>query len=304
MKTLLGRIPPALTRSLVVALVVGVLVGVLVLVVGLTRGAEYQGRVSLLAGPAQQTEGPAPQYGEVVSLALPALVELARSPSVLQAAAPVSGYSPDELGNRVSVELVPASGLARLSVRAASAQQAGAAALAIAKSMIDADLLAPVGKLRTLDKQAETIEVAPDRLLVIGLALAAAVAAGVAAAAILRLRSGRGRADEEAVRRALSAAGSHSPVTLLREADPAVADRLAVLCRAAGKTARVLAATPALAEQAAKLSAGIPAGDQSEVDAGTAVIVVTHAGRTKQDELTAAVGVLPYTATLVAVVLA
>jgi hypothetical protein len=280
-------------RTVVLSVAVAVLVGALVLIIGLTRGAEYQGRVSLLATPAGPDGAP---YGEVVSLALPALVELARSPSVLQAAAPVSGYSPDELAGHVSVELVPASGLARLSVRAASAEQAGATATALGKAMIDADLLAPAGKLRTLDPRPEVVAVAPDTPLVTGLALVGAVAAGLATAAVGRLTPGGGPGP---VRRALAAAGIHRPVAVLREDDPATADRLAVLCRAAGRPVRVLPATPELAETAAKLAAGLP----EEQGDGASVVAVAAAGR-HQAELTATAGVLPADAVLVAVVLA
>ncbi|SEF24104.1 hypothetical protein SAMN05421837_102570 [Amycolatopsis pretoriensis] len=279
------------SRTAALSVAVALLTGALVLVVGLARGDEYQGRVSLLATPAGDTA----QYGEVVSLTLPALVELARSPSVLRAAAPVSGYAPDELGEHVSVELVPASGLARLSVRAASAEQAGAAATALGKAMIDADLLAPAGKLRTLDPRPEVVAVAPDTALVLGLALVAAVAAGLATAAVRRLTPGGGPGP---VRRALAAAGIHRPVAVLRADDPAVADRLAVLGEAGGRPVRVLPVRPDLAETAAKLAAGLPEGD----DDGVSVVAVT-AGR-RQDELTAAVGVLPTGAVLVAVVLA
>ncbi|WP_206789019.1 hypothetical protein [Amycolatopsis sp. MtRt-6] len=279
-------------KSVVSSVGVALLVGALVLVAGLTRGAEYQGRVSLLATPAAADGAP---YGEVVSLALPALVELARSPSVLSAAAPVSGYTPDELAGHVSVELVPASGLARVSVRAASAAQAGATATALGKAMIDADLLAPAGKLRTLDSRPEVITVAPDVPLVTGLALVGAIAAGLATAAVRRLTPG----GAGPLRRALAAAGVHRPVAVLREKDPSTPDRLAVLCRAAARPVRVLAVTPDLTETAAKLAAGLP----EERGTGASVVAVTAAGRSRQ-ELTATVSVLPADAVLVAVVLA
>ncbi|MDQ7807320.1 hypothetical protein Q5425_26590 [Amycolatopsis sp. A133] len=281
-------------KSVVSSVAAALLVGALVLIVGLTRDAEYQGRVSLLAGPAAADGAP---YGEVVSLALPALVELARSPSVLQAAAPASGYSPDELAGHVSVELVPASGLARLSVRAATAEQAGATATALGKAMIDADLLAPAGKLRTLDPRPEVVAVAPDKPLVTGLALVAAIAAALATAAVRRLTPGA--AGPGPVRRALVAAGVHRPVAVLHEDDPATGDRLAVLCRAAGRPVRVLPVAPELSETAAKLAAGLP----EEQGDGASVVAVATAGR-HQGELTAAVAVLPADAVLVAVVLA
>ncbi|MEU0534357.1 hypothetical protein [Amycolatopsis tolypomycina] len=279
-------------KSVVSSVAAALLVGALVLLAGLTRGEEYQGRVSLLAGPAAADGAP---YGEVVSLALPALVELARSPSVLAAAAPASGYSPDELAGHVSVELVPASGLARVSVRAASAAQAGATAMALGKAMIDADLLAPAGKLRTLDSRPEVITVAPDAPLVTGLALVGAVAAGLATASVRRLTPG----GTGPLRRALAAAGVHRPVAVLREPDPSTPDSLAVLCRAAGHPVRVLPVTPDLTETAAKLAAGLP----EEHGAGTSVVAVTTGGR-NQKALTATVSVLPADAVLVAVVLA
>jgi hypothetical protein len=289
---LLRRVP----RTAALSVAVAVLAGALVLIIGLTRDAGYQGRVSLLAGPAA-ADGAAPQYGEVVSLALPALVELARSPSVLRAAAPASGYPADELGEHVSVELVPASGLARLSVVASSAEQAGATATALGRAMIDADLLAPVGKLRTLDPRPEVIAVTPDAPLTTGLALVAAVAAGLATAAVRRVSPAGGTGS---LRRALAAAGRHRPVAVLREDDPATADRLAVLCRAAGRPVRVLPVRPDLVETAAKLAAGLPDG---ETGAGSSVVAVAPR-RHGHDELTAAVGVLPGDAVLVAVVLA
>jgi hypothetical protein len=260
---LLSRIP----RTAAVSVAAGLVVGLLVLTAGLLRGEAYQGRVSLLAEPAGQADGSAAQYGEVVSLALPALVELARSPSVLQAAAPVSGYAPEELGTHVSVELVPASGLARLSVRAPSAEQAGATASALGKAMIDANLLAPAGRLRALDPRPDVVPVAPDAPLVTGLALAAA--------------------------------GIHRPVAVLRADDPAAADRLAVLGRAAGRPVRVVPVAPELAETAAKLAAALP--DEHD-GTGTSVVAVT--GKRHHDELTATAGVLPADAVLVAVVLA
>jgi hypothetical protein len=290
-----------LRRTTALSAAVGLVTGLLVLLVGLTRGEEYSGRVSLLAEPAGQEGGAAPQYGEVVSLALPALVELARSPSVLRTAAPASGYSPEELGKQVAVELVPASGLARLSVRAPSAQRAGAAATALGKAMIDANLLAPVGRLRSLDPRPDVVAVAPDAPLVTGLALVAAVAAGLATAAVRRLTPARLRGGPGAVRRALAAAGIHRPVAVLSAGDPEAADRLAVLGHAAGRALRVVPVGPDLAETADKLAATLPEGGSGE---GSSVVAVAAAGRHRHDELTAAVSVLPADAVLVAVVLA
>lgn len=290
---------------------VALAVGVLVFAVGMLRPADHQGRVALLAEPvAAEDTGTTAQYGEVVALTLPALVELSRSPSVLQAAARVSGYAPEDLAKHVSVELVPASGLARLSVRAGTAEQAGATASAIARSLVDANLLAPVGGLRVLDEKPDVVQVSPDRLLSTGLALAAAVLAGVAMGVARQLRTARG---QEAVRKALTAAGTRHPVLTADAADPALADRLALLCRSAGRSPRVIAAAPDLVARAEELADRLvlahPArvlvpdlGDRPRRDVGDAVIAVVHRG--SADDLTAAVGVLPEDAVLVAVVLA
>ncbi len=283
----------SLTRTAVLGCAAALVIGLLVLIVGLTRGEQYQGRVSLLAEPAGQAAGT--QYGEVVSLALPAVVELARSPSVLRAAAPVSGVSPEELGRQVSVELVPASGLARLSVRASSTDRARATASALGKAMIDADLLAPAGRLRLLDTTPEVVAVVPDVPLVAGLSLVAAVTAGLATTAIRRLTPGRPRGGAGSVHRALAAAGIHRPVAVLRGDDPGTADRLAVLGLAAGSAPRVVPVAPEFSEAAAKLAATLPVHDD-----GTAVVAVT--GR-RYAELTAIAGVLPSEAVLLAVVL-
>ncbi|OXM56164.1 hypothetical protein CFP71_14935 [Amycolatopsis thailandensis] len=275
------------------------LAGSLVLLLGLSRGEQFQGRVSLLAEPVGQTEGSPANYGEVVTLTLPALVELARSPSVLLAAAPISGFAPEELRERVTVELVPASGLARLSVRAPSADRARTTASALGQAMIDANLLGTAGRLRTLDPRPDVVTTAPDTPLVSGLALIAAVAAGLATIAIRRLRPSGPRHGAGAVRRALASAGIHRTVTVLRSEDPSVADRLAVLGLAAGEPPRVLPAGPEFTEPAAKLAATLP----SDAPAGGSSVVIV-AGRHRYDELVATASVLPPDAVLLAVVLA
>jgi hypothetical protein len=276
--------------------VAAVLTGAVVLLAVLLRGEEYEARVGLLATPAGPAPGSTAQYGEVVALTLPALVELARSPSVLRAAA--DGWtSPEELGEHVAVELVPASGVARLSVRGPSAARAGAAAETIARAMIDAGLLAPAGTLRLLDAAPDVARVAPDRPLGIGLALAAAVVAGVAVLALCQVR----RPGNAAVRAALTAAGTHHPVTTARVGDPGLPERLAALCAATGRGARVVAVAPALAREATALARRMPASPHP--GAGAGVIAVTRA-RGPQDELATVAGALTADDVLVAVVLA
>jgi len=267
---------------------VGLLVGLLILLVTQLRGDEYEARVSLLATPAAAAD----QFGEVVALSLPAVVEVARSPSVLAVAAR-TGTSAEDLADGVAVELVPASGLARLTVRAPSAEQATKAAIAIARAVIAANLLTPAGTLRLLDERPDVTQIAPDRPLGVGLALAAAAVAGVAAAALWHVRPGNG------VRTALTAAGIHHPVTTARADDPALPDRLKALCAAVARPARVVAVMPALAKDAATLARRM--GVQPD-GAGTAVIAVTPAGR-RHDELSTVAGALQNDMVLVAVVL-
>jgi hypothetical protein len=294
-----ARMAAQLGRPLVAGLLAAVLTGLLVLLATELRGDEYEARIGLLAIPAAPAAGVTAQYGEVVALTLPALVEVAHSPSVLRAAAVATGTSPDQFAEHVAVELVPASGFARLSVRAPSATQAGAAVTAIARRLVDARLLAPVGTLRLLDGRPDIAQVAPDRPLGLGLALAAAAVAGVAAAALCHAR----RPGHAAVRAALAAAGIHHPVTTARADEPDLPERLAALCTAAGRAARVVAVAPAVAGQATALARRMT-DDVFPVGADTGVIAVTRGGRGRQDELATVAGTLPADAVLLAVVLA
>lgn len=285
-------------RPLLISLGVALLVAVAVLLVVEVGGEEHESRVGLLAVP---TEGEGPeggraQYGEVVALSLPALVELSRSPSVLRAPAEELGTTTEDLARRVSVELVPASGLARLSVRAATADQAAQAATRISQAVVDADLLGPAARLRPLDRP-ETTRVAPDRPLALGLALVAGVVAGLAAHAVGHLR--RTRAGDH-VRAALTAGGVRHPVAVLPDDDPDLARRLAVLCEASARPARVVAVVPELTDRAEALAAELPDKTGEPADGDAVIAVVPDGG--PQDELATVVGALPTTATLVAVV--
>jgi hypothetical protein len=285
-----------LGRPAVAGLLVGMLTGLAVLLATELRGEEYEARVGLLATPAAPVAGTTAQYGEVVSLTLPALVEVARSPSVLREAATRTGMSAAELGEHVAVELVPASGLARLSVRGESAAQAGAAAIALARSVIGADLLAPAGTLRLLDTQPDVTQVAPDRPLGIGLALAAAVVAGITAAALCQVN----RPGNRPVRAALAAAGIRHPVTTAGAGEPGLAERLTALCAASGRSARVVAVAPALAGEATALAKRMAVANNQH-SGGIAVIALTRRGR--QDDLATVVNALPADNVLLGVVL-
>jgi hypothetical protein len=285
-----------LGRPVAAGIVAAALVGLVVLLVTELRGDRYEARIGLLAAATGTAAGP--QYGEVVSLTLPALVELARSPSVIGAAAATTGLDPAELTEGVAVELVPASGLARLAVVGPTPEQSGMAATAISRAMIDADLLAPAGTLRLLDERPDVTQVAPDRRLGVGLALAAAAVAGVSTGALRHLR--RGPAGQHAVSTALAAAGVHQPVTTLSAADPGLAGQLRTLCDAVARPVRVVPVASDLTAQAEALAGQVPeSAGEAPADA---VVVVARAGR-RQDDLAAVAGVLPGATVLIAVVL-
>ncbi len=285
-------------RTVLEATAVAMVVAVLVLAVTALRGEEYESRVAVLAVPAAESDSSA-QYGEVASLAMPAIVQLVHGTTVLEAAARAAGTTPREIADGIGVELVPASGLARLSARAGSAQQASAAVTAVAKAVTEANLLAPAGRLRLLDERPDTTRVAPDWKLAIGFALAAALAAAIATAAVRSLR--RARTGDTAVRAAVAAAGVRHPVALLREDDPGLVDRLTALCVAAARPVRVVAAEAGLTAQAESLAQLLP-DKTGEPEVGTAVIAVAD-GQSEPADLTATLAVLPTSAVLVAVVL-
>ncbi|CCH33203.1 hypothetical protein ABZ816_19250 [Actinosynnema sp. NPDC047251] len=274
------------TRLFGEGVLVALAVGALVLLATMFKSEEYQARVGLLAGPASAE---APQYGEVTALVMPALVELARSPSVVGAV----GTNAE----RVSVELVPASGLARLSVRASTAERAKREATALADLVIKANLLAPAGKLRVLDVP-EVVRVSPDWPLSIGLALAAGVAAGIATMVVRHLR--RTRATD-GVRAALASAGVRNSVPVLPDDDPELLEKLTALLMATARPARVIATDPQLVERSEDISDDLP-DKVFEPAEGTALIAVAPRGR-QQDALAGVVGALPAGTSVVAVVL-
>lgn len=287
-----------LRRPLTLSLGLALLVAAVIVVAVELAGEEYESRVGVLAVPAvgEPDQPPPGGFGEVVALSLPALVEVARTPTVLRATADELGTTTDDLARRVSVELVPASGLARLSVRADTADLAAQAATRIAQTVVDADLFAPVARLRMLDRP-ETTRVAPDRPLAYGLALIAGVLAGLAAHAVDHLRRTRPR---DRVRGALSAGGVRHPVAVLPDDEPDLVRRLALLCEASARPARVVAVVPGLTGRAEELAAELPDKTGEPADGDAVIAVVPDGG--PQEELATVVGALPATATLVAVV--
>ncbi|MET9225477.1 hypothetical protein [Lentzea sp. NPDC003310] len=280
-------------RAVLEGLVAAVLVGAAVLLAVALRDGVTEGRLTLLATPSAPDSA---QFGEVTSLAAPAVVQLVRSPSVLDPAARAAGTTPDRLAAAISVELVPASGVARIAVRADSAEHASAAVTAVAEAVIAADLLAPAARFRLVDPRPETSVVSPDWRLATGLALAAAVIAGVAVVAVRRLR-------RDVVGGALASARVGHPVVVADDGDPDLTERLTALCVAAARPVRVLPVSPSLGERAEELARALP-DKASEPADGTAVIAVASRDRARRHDLATALAVLPPTSVLVAVVLA
>jgi hypothetical protein len=279
-------------RAVVEGLLAAVLVGAAVLLAVAMRDGVTEGRLTLLATPVAADSA---QFGEVTSLAAPAVVQLVRSPSVLDVASRAAGTTPDRLADAIAVELVPASGVARISVRADTPDHASAAVTAVARAVIEADLLSPAARFRLVDPRSETTQVSPDWRLATGLALVAAVIAGVAVVALRRLRGN--------VAGSLAAAGIGHPVVVASDGDPDLAERLTALCVAAARPVRVIPVSPSLAERAEVLARALP-DKASEPADGTAVIAVASGDRASRNDLATALAVLPASSVLVAVVLA
>lgn len=246
-------------------------------------------------------------YGEVVALALPSVTELATTPSVLTATAlAVPGAPPvDELASSIGVELLPGSGVARLSVRAATPETAAQLTEALAATIIRADVLAPAATLQVLDDQATVSQVSPDLQLGAGLALIAGIVAAAAAAAFLRPFRPRLSASET-VLDALADAG-RGPVAVLDGADPVLATRIVVLQRAANRPVRVVGTAPGLGSQVRSLETELAQnaaylGVNGDKDRAGVVALVDRR-RTRPDDVTVAISALPEDGNLLAVVL-
>lgn len=179
----------AFRRALVPAVAVGLVTMALVVGVLLSRSPSYQARLSLYAKPATSSSTTAGNYGEIVSTNMPALSELAASDGTLQAikAAVPGAPDADVLRGQITVELVPASGVARITVVGASAQTATDVLKALLVQIDKADLLAPVAALRPTGSQelrAELVERDPS--LALGLGIIAALVASLSTVVLVQ----------------------------------------------------------------------------------------------------------------------
>jgi capsular polysaccharide biosynthesis protein len=183
----------ALRRALVPAVLAAGATLALVLALLLTRDPLYQARIGIVATPVADGTAEGPEYGAVVSSIMPALPEVAVSTPVLDR---LAGRLPEldaaTLSESVAVELVPASGVARVTVTGDSPEAATAILRAVVDEIVGSNLLAPVGTFTVLgDVGAEPAQVGPDPLLAGGLGVLAAVVVGllaVAAVQVLRPR--------------------------------------------------------------------------------------------------------------------
>lgn len=159
------------------ALLFGMLIGGYIA----TRPPIFEAQVTVVAAPDQSVRGGSSDFGSVVSLTLPAMTEVARSRSLLTLVrAKVPGApSLNELTNAISVQIVPASGVAQISVTGGSPRLVTALAGEIGQQVIDENLLAPVGQFRLTDTSPIATQVAPDRKLAAGFGLAAAILGGI-----------------------------------------------------------------------------------------------------------------------------
>lgn len=177
----------ALRRALLPAVLAAAVTMALVVLILVNRASEYQARVAVVATPVQGRDQALQSYGSVVSSVLPAIPELAVSSQVLDR---VHQQVPDttqaQLQQSVAVELVPASGVARVTVTGDSPAAATAVLRAVVDGIRSSDLLAPVATFRVLGNvDVPPTEVRPDPLLATGLgALAAVLVALLTVAAV------------------------------------------------------------------------------------------------------------------------
>ncbi len=175
----------ALRRAIVPAVVAAGSTMAVVLLLLLTRDPVYQARVGIVATPVATGNQADPDYGAVVSSIMPALPEVAVSTPVLDR---LPGMDSTTLTESVSVELVPASGVARVTATGDSPEAATAVLQAVTSEIVGSDLLAPVGTFTVLgDVEAETTQVDPDPLLAGGLGALAAVVVGLLAVALVQV---------------------------------------------------------------------------------------------------------------------
>jgi capsular polysaccharide biosynthesis protein len=214
----------------------------LVLVLLLTRDPLYQARVGIVATPAANSGAAGPEYGAVVSSIMPALPEVAVSTPVLdRLAGPLPELDAATLSESVAVELVPASGVARVTVTGDTPEAATAILRAVVDEVVDSNLLAPAGTFTVLgDVGAEPVQVGPDPLLAGGLGVLAAVVVGLIAVAAVQVLRPRLLTVDDVERVVRTVASSAVPVVALGRRQRGVDVLASRLALAAPGATRVL----------------------------------------------------------------
>ena len=172
----------AFRRAALPALAVGLAAMALVMSVLLSRPSVYQAQIGIVAQLQNTDKASAGDFGAVVAMTMQALPQLAVSDQTIKAVSEQVKDAPDPatLRRSITIDLVPASGVARLTVTGADQQTAIAVLKAVLEQIQKADLLAPVAKLNPLggvNPSAQLVE--RDPKLALGLGLVAAVIASL-----------------------------------------------------------------------------------------------------------------------------
>jgi capsular polysaccharide biosynthesis protein len=168
----------ALRGSVVAGLVAAIAVGAIVLTYVGKKPVMYEARFTLVARAAKTSGPDQVDLASLASLTMPSLTDLARSPTVLEDVVQRvnSTSSVQDLAEHIGVELVPASGVARISVRAATPTLATDLAQALSGKLTQLRLLAPAGRLQVYGPETSGVrKVSPDGRLSVGFALLAAI---------------------------------------------------------------------------------------------------------------------------------
>lgn len=174
----------------------GALAGALVLVAVfayiVTRPSTYQARFTLVASTAADNRSNE-TLESLVNITLASLPELARSSAVLDRVGSRVEGTPDstELAPRIQVELVPPSGVARISVQDTDPTRAAQTSAALSDELLSLDLLRPAGQFRSFDAGAPVLRTAPDSRLAVGFGLAAGVMAALLVGFLVAARTPR-----------------------------------------------------------------------------------------------------------------
>ncbi|KAA0919368.1 hypothetical protein [Dietzia sp. ANT_WB102] len=294
-----------LTKRVSAAAVTALIVFAAVAAALLLRPDAYDARIGLLAVP-RTTPAAAERadFGVVVANSLPAVIEVAHSVSTVTAAAsrvPGAPADPSTIIENVTVDIIPASGLARLTVRGEDPDVAAGLATELAAELVQANLLSPTAALRVLDPVPTVKHASPDLLLAAGLAAAAGVTAGAAALGAATLWWPR---PERRLRRLLEEAGiGHAVVVIHDDGSTDGLGTLRLLRETVGRPLRLVASEPQLVDAAARLSDTLslesaPINDDRRVAVG----LVTHSAA-PPEPLRATVGSLPDPHEIVAVIL-